>query len=416
MTGQTAAWYEPGERWLIVAGAAMVVTDGPSSEALDVWRAASAGVDAAALLTACVRPALESGRWSDPRMFALAAAEPGGVRVIVRGVDDVIVRSADGSDTAVAASGLLTWAEAFVADAVEVRVGSGEDAVLPVPVGVVRAGALRWEVPDTAWAQSPRQAEPVSSPKGGHISLDVPLPDLFVSEVPSPSSESGPSSPAVAISDAPIDAIPEVAVDAIPEIPVDALPDFPLDEMDGTPYGGDHDGLTQLAEDLPIGYTPPPLPSAPPPGSVLAALCPAGHPNAPHSRSCRLCGQLITEGTPVAVPRPVLARIRLSTGDLIDVDRAVVIGRSPYVSRVAATDLPRLVAVPSPNQDISRAHVEIRPADWHLVVADLDSTNGTMVRAPGRPPQRLRPGQEVVVEPGWTVELGDGVGFAVEAV
>ena len=86
-------------------------------------------------------------------------------------------------------------------------------------------------------------------------------------------------------------------------------------------YEGDHDGLTQLAEDLPVGYTPPPLPATPPPGSVLAALCPAGHANAPHSRSCRLCGQLIAQGEPVAVPRPVLARIRLSTGEVIDVDR-----------------------------------------------------------------------------------------------
>jgi hypothetical protein len=184
----------------------------------------------------------------------------------------------------------------------------------------------------------------------------------------------------------------------------------------GSGSDGDHDGLTQFAEDVPVGYTPPPLPAEPPPGSVLAVLCPVGHPNAPHTLACRLCGQLIGRPEPVPVPRPVLARIRLTTGEVVDVDRPVVIGRAPYASSVAASDPPRLVTVPSPNQDISRAHAQIRAADWQLVVSDLHSTNGTTVRPPGRAPQRLHPGQEMVVEPGWAVDLGDGVSFVVEAL
>jgi len=145
-------------------------------------------------------------------------------------------------------------------------------------------------------------------------------------------------------------------------------------------------------------------------------LCPVGHPNAPHSSACRLCGQLIGDVELVPVPRPVLARIRLTSGEVVDVDRPVVLGRAPYATRASAADLPRLVTVPSPNQDISRAHAQIRAADWQLVVSDLDSTNGTTVRPPGRAPQRLHPGQEIVVEPGWAVELGDGVSFVVEAL
>ena len=200
------------------------------------------------------------------------------------------------------------------------------------------------------------------------------------------------------------------------QAPIVAVPpsiDAPEGYLD---RGGDHDGLTQLAEDLPIGYTPPPVLEAIPPGTVLAALCPSGHANAPHSSTCRLCGQPIDVAEPVPVQRPVLARIRLSTGDVIDLDRPVVLGRAPYASRVAASELPRLVPVPSPNQDISRAHAQIRAADWQLVVTDLDSTNGTTVRPPGRAPQRLHPGQEIVVEPGWSVDLGDGISFVVEAL
>lgn len=99
----------------------------------------------------------------------------------------------------------------------------------------------------------------------------------------------------------------------------------------------------------------------------------------------------------------------------MDIERRVVIGRAPSASRVASSDLPQLVTVPSPHQDISRSHVEVRTEDWHILVTDLNSTNGTVVRPPGRPEQLLHPGQSVVVEAGWTVDLGDGITVVVEA-
>jgi hypothetical protein len=178
---------------------------------------------------------------------------------------------------------------------------------------------------------------------------------------------------------------------------------------------GDHDGLTELAEELPAGYRPPPLPQAPDPGQVYASMCPAGHANAPHAGNCRVCGAPIAAAPPVLAQRPLLGRIRLSTGPVFDIDRRIVIGRAPSVSRVASSEMPHLVTVPSPNQDISRSHVEIRSEDWHLVVTDLNSTNGTVVRPVNRPEQLLHQGQSVVVEIGWTIDLGDGIAFVIEA-
>jgi hypothetical protein len=181
------------------------------------------------------------------------------------------------------------------------------------------------------------------------------------------------------------------------------------------PVLGDHDGITELAENLPTDFTPPPLPPPLAAGWVYASVCPQGHANQPHAGNCRVCGQPLPPGDPVVAPQPLLGRLRFSTGELVDLDRRVIIGRAPSVSRVSSSELPRLVTVPSPQQDISRSHVEVRLEDWHLVVADLHSTNGTVLRAPDRPEQLLHPGQEMVVEPGWTVDLGDGVTVAVEA-
>lgn len=159
---------------------------------------------------------------------------------------------------------------------------------------------------------------------------------------------------------------------------------------------------------------PGPMPPAPAAGQVYASLCPSGHPNAPHTGNCRVCGVPIGAAEPVLTRRSLLARIRLSTGAVVDIDHRVVIGRAPSASRVSSSDLPRLVTVPSPHQDISRSHVEVRTEGWHILITDLHSTNGTVVRAPGRPEQLLHPAQSVAAEAGWTVELGDGISFVVE--
>lgn len=113
-----------------------------------------------------------------------------------------------------------------------------------------------------------------------------------------------------------------------------------------------------------------------------------------------------------AVPR--VHKLRMSSGLLVPLDRAVLIGRAPVVSRVAARDLPRLVTVTSPNQDISRTHAQVHTDGEHVLVTDLNSTNGMLLTEPGQAPRRLRSGEPTPISPGALVDLGDGVTFTLE--
>jgi pSer/pThr/pTyr-binding forkhead associated (FHA) protein len=92
----------------------------------------------------------------------------------------------------------------------------------------------------------------------------------------------------------------------------------------------------------------------------------------------------------------------------------VLLGRAPQAVRVSGRELPRLVAVPSPQQDISRTHAEVRVEGEEVLVTDLDSTNGVHVLQPGRGARRLRPGEPRSVRVDETIDLGDGVTFIVE--
>ena len=119
---------------------------------------------------------------------------------------------------------------------------------------------------------------------------------------------------------------------------------------------------------------------------------------------------------PAVTSRPV-ARLVLSNGATIDVDRAVLIGRAPEARRFGAEEQPRLVTVPSPHQEISSTHLEVRPG-WGAdhgaaVVTDLGSTNGTVLVQPGLAPENLQPGIAVQLIPGAIVDLGDGVTIQV---
>jgi pSer/pThr/pTyr-binding forkhead associated (FHA) protein len=106
--------------------------------------------------------------------------------------------------------------------------------------------------------------------------------------------------------------------------------------------------------------------------------------------------------------------IRVSTGQVVTLDRTVIIGRRPRSTRASGANLPHLIAVDSPQQDISRSHLEIRPEGDTVVVIDLHTTNGSTLLRPGADPIRLHPGEQTLVLSGDVVDLGDDVKVAFE--
>jgi hypothetical protein len=183
---------------------------------------------------------------------------------------------------------------------------------------------------------------------------------------------------------------------------------------------GDHDGETIMKSDLGLGVAPqapaPAVANAPATGPmVLARVCPQGHANPPTHSQCAGCG-LALGSDAVQVRRPRLGRVRVSTGDLIDLDQSLVIGRQPSVSRVQGGGMPKLVQVASPSGDISRSHVEIRLEGWHVMLCDLKATNGTVLVREGQPPRRLAQNEMAILLDGDIAELGDDVSLRFEEI
>ncbi len=176
---------------------------------------------------------------------------------------------------------------------------------------------------------------------------------------------------------------------------------------------GDDDGSTVMRGDLLKLATRQAVPDRIGP-TVHAMLCPGGHLNPPSHSACRSCGAPLPPQDPVLVPRPVLGVLRLSTGDVITLDRGVVMGRSPRTD-FHGDERPHVVKLPNGDGEISRTHLQVILDGWHVLVTDLNSTNGTLMVLPGRDPEQLRPGEPVPIAPGTQIILAVGVDFRYEA-
>lgn len=104
-----------------------------------------------------------------------------------------------------------------------------------------------------------------------------------------------------------------------------------------------------------------------------------------------------------------------STGERVTLDKSVVVGRKPRAIR-ATGDLPHLLTVPSPEQDISRSHLELRVEGNAVLAVDLDTTNGTLLTRRGADPMRLHPGEPAILLSGDVLDLGDSVTITMEGL
>ncbi|MDO4783623.1 MAG: FHA domain-containing protein [Propionibacteriaceae bacterium] len=148
-------------------------------------------------------------------------------------------------------------------------------------------------------------------------------------------------------------------------------------------------------------------------GQVLAGFCAAGHPNPPHAPQCRSCGQPLTERTGL-IPTPPLGRIRVSTGLVIQLNSDVIVGRAPRVTPEPGRPAPQLVPVPSPEQQISRTHCEIRVDGWDIRALDKKSNNGTFLLRPGERPVRIDERTPTILRAGDVLDLGENVTLTLE--
>lgn len=134
-------------------------------------------------------------------------------------------------------------------------------------------------------------------------------------------------------------------------------------------------------------------------------------PPARPERGAEQDGAVLQEPTPVAES---VGRAVLSTGRVLALDRVLVLGRRPRVTRTAGGVVPALIAVESPTHDISRNHIEIRRDGDSVLVTDLNTTNGTVLLRGTEPPRRLHPGEATLIISGDVVDIGDEVTVSFE--
>ena len=272
-------------------------------------------------------------------------------------------------------------------------------------------------------------------------------------EPPAPSGAAPPPPPAP-VPEASAPTLPDPAADGpgdmISGVPISGVPGWsgatPAAAHRAAAVGGegeeetdeaddDHDGHTVMSSaiaDLKAAAAAPSAPRFSAPANpnapkILAVTCENGHPNPTARENCRECGSALSAEAELA-PRPPLGRMVVTSGaatggasgvrggQVVELDRPVIVGRRPRTNNTSADQMPRLVTVSSPQQDISRSHTEVSLEDWHVLVTDLATTNGTTLLRPGQPPRRLHPNEKELVSDGDVVDLGDGVTLTFEGI
>lgn len=449
--------YRPGE-WQVVieeSGIAALPADASADKVVALSAMLGSGVPE---LTEVI-DVLSGGAITGLGSFAVALIGPNGTRFAVRGA----VTVSTGLDESFSGEHITTWSERFIAEPPRFEIGFGAASSVEYPIrsGVVLASGVRVGEPFT---------EPVAEVASDATSEESDAEITAHDEEAQPADAESPVTSEEAPEDAPeTDATTEgsAAEPAEPEADADAAPteeaiteDAVTDEvatatiapdevadLRGRAMEQDAEGDSLGEPDLGATIAPPvrgaepapPMPAPPVPGAVPAVLPPPAPPAPPAAPAAtdigdhdgatislaearRLRGATSGPDAPTEV-MPVLseaqggsttARIRMSTGQVVELDRSVIIGRKPRSTRASGSTMPHLIAVDSPESDISRNHLEVRPEGDSVVVIDLHTTNGSTLLRPGADPVRLHPGEQTLVLGGDVIDVGDGVTVAIE--
>ena len=355
--GRPGAWScLPGELLGVLGERLAVVL--PSSErgrAAELWARVDGGADLAETLDALLGDGLS--RLGD---LVVVSREADRVVVVVRGGSlGVEVVTGTGETEVVDALDSSTWVERSFDAAGGGRVvhhdqpaGLAEHASLVLPAGLARISALGWG--DVPVAPAPDSA--------------VPGPDTVPHEGPDVEDLPDPVDPVDPVHSAPVEEPTEAFTVPEPE------PE-PVPEPEPTQASGGLAWLGLADDDTDHGA-----------GSSTASS---------YARDA--------------------VRVAVSDGQVVEVDRPVLVGRAPDALRAGGREV-RLVRVESPTQEISGTHLELRPGPepGTVDVVDLGSTNGTVLDRLGRPHQEIPRAVPTRLEPGASVHLGDGVSLRLE--
>lgn len=437
--GEQIRWsYRPGA-WFGVVGehVGVLVPASAKDRVAALWEAADDAADFDTVLDALV-----SGGLSGLPAFALIGlgAE---TRLLVRGAAVSATVATSAGEEQVHGSAVGTWVDRTF-DTVESLQISVEDQDvtdvddLPLPGGLVRVGRLNH--PAVA-SEGPVLADERPAAEGSALGAvaavgPVAVPDEAADDWLSPSVS-------VAETEMPgLDEMPDTEPVFEPE--PEPEPAVEPEEELGAPDEIDAGAETEM---FPVvGGSPDSMPAAPsiPPPPPLASVPPLPEPPTSHfvggddesgdplgnqddhdgMTQAGFPGEEYPRSAPGIPGQPeapsvtrTVARLLVSNGDSVDVDRVILVGRAPEARRFTSADQPKLLTVPSRLQEISSTHLEVRPGTGvdhgTAVVTDMGSTNGTVLVQPGLEPEDLKPGIAVQLLPGAVINLGDGVTIQV---
>jgi hypothetical protein len=132
------------------------------------------------------------------------------------------------------------------------------------------------------------------------------------------------------------------------------------------------------------------MPGGPDGPVVRAAQCAYGHLSPAHAAVCRVCRGPVPAQPGFEVVRP-LGRLRFANGEVVVLDRSLVMGRNPMVPVGYRGEQPNLLRLNDPGRICPASTPRVGLDYWHVVVNDLGSTNCTRVKLPGREPIQRRP-------------------------
>ncbi len=466
--------YRPGQWYLMVIPGALVALppDVPGDILAGLWERLPGAKTLATVVDVLTSHA--GGSFTALPPFVAAVAEGSDLRIALRGRVVAKISSAAGAVELTGAE-VTTWNERFIAGASKVEITveeTGSGSVLTVTSGLVLASAVSADLEPADAEQLPSTVGPtpiivsasmgvsaaalasapapllaafplpgvsasvpgsnqddVSGAVASHAAADVDSVEPVASADAKPVAEAeepaGGASSLVA--SAPLDVDPvepeessipddsaDSAVEPTPPV-IDGVTLFPAEMTLAPSADDDFDQLLGSTVHSASAVPAPPAVDTPieVPGDHDGATISAAELRALRRQPPAVADEVATAVLPVTGAAPG-GRIRVSTGQVVALDRTVIIGRRPRSTRASGANLPHLVAVESPQQDISRSHLEIRPEGDTVVVIDLHTTNGSTLLRPGADPLRLHPGEQTLVLSGDVVDLGDGVTVAFE--